>query len=76
MGSRPFVDLKASTVKDEKLAALYTFNARCGAAVLLCVVVAVSWYLARNGHPWAAIAVVVMIAIMTVGQLLNHRADR
>jgi hypothetical protein len=59
-----------------KLAALYTFNARCGAAVLLCVVIAVSWYLARNGHPWTAVTVVAMITMMTSGQLLNNRADR
>jgi hypothetical protein len=70
-----FVDFEPVSVRDETRIAQYAFFARGGAIVLLCVVVATVFDLAKTGHPWAGLSLVGFTILMTVGQVINHRVD-
>jgi hypothetical protein len=70
-----FVDFKPMSTDDDMLVAQYAFLARCGAVILLCVVVAGFVVLVRNGHVWSGIAMVGTVVLSTVVQLINQCAD-
>ena len=71
-----FVDFRPASVQDDRRIARYAFTARCLAVAMLCFVVAGFLLLARTGHVWAGIAMLVLMILSTVVQLINHAADR